>query len=311
MRRAIAAALLTLSLASSASGQLSPRATGAERDFESLLENLDAREKKLASELETLGPRQDVVDKRILARGRAYYRMVRAGLLPVGGGFEQLVDHAASLERLRAALARDLAEKKRLEERRVAASNELRKVRAERAPLMIQRQAMTRARSAMAQAEERQQAFLRAFGGQSLPIPHTAVYGTTGPSPGGAPASFVQLRGHMPFPVGGRTEAIHPRGDDQGIFLVTARDAAVRAVYPGRVVYVGPSKHGTTVVLDHGERFYTVYGKLSHVEVRKGELVTDRGRMGWVLRFGDKSPMLYFEVRKGEKILDAARWLGL
>ncbi|MEM1034542.1 MAG: peptidoglycan DD-metalloendopeptidase family protein [Myxococcota bacterium] len=311
MRRAIAVGLLLSSVTAPAAGQLSPRASGAERDFATMLEQLEQREKKLAIEVERLGPETATVERRIVARGRAYYRMVRAGLLPVGGGFEELVDHAARLERLRAALARDLETKVRLETRRRDARNELRRVRAERAPLVIQRQAMTRARSAMAQAEERQQAFLRAFGGQSLPLPHTAVYGATSPSSDAAPARFAELRGRMPVPVGGRTEVVHPRGDDQGIFLVVARDAAVRAVYPGRVVYVGPSRHGTTVVLDHGDRFFSVYGKLAHVEVRKGEVVPDRGRIAWVLRYGDQSPMLYFEVRRGDTLLDAARWLGL
>ena len=53
-------------------------------------------------------------DARILARGRSYVRLSRAGLLPVGDGFEALVEHAVRLERLHHALESDLATAKRL-----------------------------------------------------------------------------------------------------------------------------------------------------------------------------------------------------
>jgi septal ring factor EnvC (AmiA/AmiB activator) len=289
--------------------------SGDARDFERLLGALDAKEKRLEQEIERIGPELALVDKRTRARGRAYYRLVRAGLLPVGGGFAALVDHAANVERLRAALTRDLRLSEELSSRRKAAEIELRHVRAERAPLTIQREAMQRAQSAMQQAEERRAAFLRAFGrGSGDYAPHMAVYGANAPATVGPLGRFVDMKGRLSFPLSGRAEVIQPIApstEPQGVHLVASRDTAVRAVYPGRVVFAGPTHRGETVVLDHGDNYFTVYGQLSHVEVKMGEELGERARVGWVLRYNDKSPTLYFEVRHGKRLLDAARWLGL
>lgn len=288
----------------------SPAPQAAE-DFERLLAGLDAREDRLEKEIASIEPRIGVVHKRMVARGRAYYRMVRAGLLPVGGGFDALVDHAAALERLRSALSRDVALEKQLKARLVAARDELARTRTERAPLMIQREAMQRARSVMRQADERRDAFARAFGGGAS-LSDTAVYGTSAPS--SAPLEpFSRLTGRLPLPLVGRSELVTPTQGlfENGILVVASRDSDVRAVHPGQVTFAGRSAYGETVVLHHGERYFTIYGQLHHVEVKQGEMVQARGRLGWVLRMGSKSPALYFEVRHGEEVLDAAKWLGL
>ena len=282
-------------------------------DFERLLARIETREKQLSEQLEQIGPEQQVVEKRMIARGRAYYRLVRAGLLPVGGGFDALVDHAAAVERLRAALGRDIELTRALETRKLAAKEELSRLRAEKAPLLIQRQAMQRARSAMRQADERQAAFMRAFGGGTS-LPHVTVYGGSGPAPETGGATFAETRGRLSFPLVGRAEVListQPGSDEEGLILTAPRDSAVRAAFGGRVTFAGNGTHGGTVVLDHGDGYFTIYANLGHIEVKEGETLPERGRLGWILRYGDKSAALYFEVRRGEKRLDAAPWLGL
>jgi murein hydrolase activator len=279
--------------------------------FERLLEGLEEREKRLEQEIAELEPRIEVTHRRMLARGRAYYRMVRAGLLPVGGGFDALVDHAAAMERLRSALGRDLELETKMKARLAAAKEELGRTRAERAPLTIQKEAMERAQSVMQQADERRAAFLRAFGGGAS-LSDTAVYGTSTPS--GSPLEpFSRLKGRLPLPVTGRSEIMrHPGGIfKHGIVVVASRDSDVRAVHPGQVTFAGHTAYGQTVVLHHGEGYLSIYARLHHVEVKKGEMVQERGRLGWVLRMADQSPSLYFEVRRGDETLDAAAWLGL
>ena len=115
------------------------------------------------------------------------------------------------------------------------------------------------------------------------------------------------------MPLTGRSEVLTPTkpGDHFTIQIMASRDAAVRSVYPGKVAFVGKTHHGQTVVLDHGEGYFSVYGNLHHVEVKANETVTERARLGWVLRFGAKKPTLLFEIRRGEKLLDASKWLGL
>jgi murein DD-endopeptidase MepM/ murein hydrolase activator NlpD len=324
MRRAVAAAVVLVAGTAAAYGPGTqpapvqtpvPPAPAASSDpvadFEQMLRELDQREKRLGTELAAIGPELDTCRRRMVARGRSYYRLVRAGLLPVGGGFDALVEHATTVERLRAALARDLALVSELGARQTEITAELRRLRAERAPLLIQREAMQRARSAMQQADERNAAFLRAFGSTDV-SPHVAIYGTSRGTDEPL-ARFRDLRGRLALPLPGRAEVVEPPapGKRHGIYLRASRDTDVRAVYPGRVVFVGRSEHGETVVIDHGDRYFTVYGNLGHVEARDGEQVTEHGRIGWILRYAGQSPILYFELRRGDEPLDAAQWLGL
>lgn len=283
-------------------------------DFEQMLSELESSEKRLEKELDELGPKIDTVKRRMVARGRAYYRLVRAGLLPVGGGFDSLVDHAATVERIRAALARDVELERALSMRQASATEELKRVKTERAPLMVQREAMHRARAAMQQADERRAAFARAFGG-STSLPHLAIYGAGADTVSeGAVERFSAMKGRLSLPLAGRAEVLTPpepmRGAE-GLTLLASRDTAVRAVYAGRVTFAGETKHGGTIVVDHGERYFSVYGGLSRIEVRQGVDLPERATLGWILRTSSESPRLYFEIRRGQRLLDAAPWLGL
>jgi len=285
----------------------------SERDFERMLARLDEQERRLVTEIKELGPQQKLVHRRMVARGRHYYRLVRAGLLPVGGGFDSLVDHATRVERLRSALLRDIGIKAKLEQRQAAAGKELRRIRAERAPLTLHREAMKRAKIAMQQAEERRAVFHRAFG-SSTSSPHLTVYGAgTGPLDSEPVARFAAMRGRLSFPVAGRAEVRAPRDTESGpgLWLLGSRDTAVRAVYPGRVGFAGHTEHGMTVVVDHGDRYFSLYGNLQRVDVKVGESLSERGRLGWVMRRARGAPQLYFELRRGQSVLNAAPWLGL
>lgn len=299
------------------SWQRDPAPTPNTRDFETLLGELDGQERRIRAEVETMEPRLDIVRRRMVARGRAYYRLVRAGLLPVGGGFDELVDHATRVERLRAALQRDLAEQQRIQQRRKKLDRELRRVRAERAPLEVHRQAMTRAEAAMRQADERREAFERAFRQSQPPPGHLAVYGAgTGPTDSAPLDGFEAMRGRLSFPLAGRAEVPTPddprSGNGPGLSLRAVRNTAVRSIYPGRVVFVGQYlDYGQTVLLDHGDSYFSLYGRLSRTEVKLGDSVPDRGRLGWVSRQGSRRPTLYFELRKGTAPIEAASWLGI
>ena len=56
--------------------------------------DLDAEEAQAKKELGELGGRLSEARARVVTRGRAFYRLTRAGMLPVGGGFDELVGHA-------------------------------------------------------------------------------------------------------------------------------------------------------------------------------------------------------------------------
>ncbi|HSU39213.1 MAG TPA: peptidoglycan DD-metalloendopeptidase family protein [Polyangiaceae bacterium] len=250
-------------------------------------------------------------DARILARGRSYVRLSRAGLLPVGDGFEALVEHAVRLERLHHALETDVATAKRLAAERVAVSKELAAVRARGSTLDDEQRVLARAETALRAADERESAFAQAFESSS----HTAVYGAVGPAEPGARASgFAELKGRLPFPIAGRSEirpARRASSDGPGLEMRAAPGAAVRSVAAGRVAFADTyADYGKTVIIDHGRHFYTLSANLGAIDVAVGDEVGAGERIGSVADTGS-GPRLYFEVRVGKDTVDPASWFGL
>jgi septal ring factor EnvC (AmiA/AmiB activator) len=129
--------------------------------------------------------------------------------------------------------------------------------------------------------------------------------------PGGG---FASARGRLLFPVLGRADvrAAHREGTDgPGLEVHAAAGAVVRAVYAGRVAFAERyGAYGRIVILDHGDRYYTVSGNLDVIDVRIGQDVTAGERIGTVGDDG-QGPMLYFEVRHGSQTVAPSAWLGL
>lgn len=97
-----------------------------------------------------------------------------------------------------------------------------------------------------------------------------------------------------------------------GIGIAAPEGAAVKAVAPGTVALVGPlGTYLTTVILDHGAGFYTVYATLKDAIVAKRERVTSGQVIGHVGGGStDQGTHLHFEIRgPGQIALDPANWL--
>ena len=287
----------------------------APNELDRLLSRADGEEQSLKAEMVDLGPRLDLVRRRMRARGRAYYRLIRAGLLPAGGGFDALVDHAAHVERSRLALERDVGVEATLMRRTTEIDARLSKLRADRAPLELQREAMSRARLALQETEERRSAFARAFETSQRPD-SVAIYGADlGPTDEGARSGFRALKGRLPFPIAGRAEVRrvnHPGAGGPGVELVASVGAPVRSVAPGRVAFADSyDDYGITVILDHGDHYYSVYSNLGGAEVRTGDSVSSGGRIGTVGAGSGHGAALYFELRHNAATIDPSPWLGL
>ncbi len=319
MKRALSSSLLVLSLAVSASAvtldaplgaPLSATAVAGEVERE--LSVLERRGAEVERELARLSHESELLRARTLARGRAYTRLARAGLLPVGGGFEAFVEHAARIERLHRALSRDLQQERQTFERRTALSKELAGVTAARGPLLAQQRALSEAQTALLAARDRELAFERAFMGSAFDD-HTAVYGA--PSPALAQSSgFAAAKGSLPFPLAGRSEIRPARragGSGPGLSMRAPAGSVVRAVFPGRVAFADSyADYGRTVILDHGGGYYTVSAGLGDVEVAVGDEVKGGARIA-TLGSGPTGSVLYFELRIGQETADPAEWFGI
>jgi septal ring factor EnvC (AmiA/AmiB activator) len=198
----------------------------------------------------------------------------------------------ADLAERRAALAEERREKQGL----------LARVRGDRA----------REAAALAELEEAARALeetLAKLGEAPEPLPDL---------PAGPP--FASLRGRLPPPV----DAPIVRGfgrqvDEQfltqvfhkGVDFGAERGAEVRAVAAGVVRFAGWFRgYGRMVILDHGERFFTVHGHLDELHVEVGEAIAEGAVIGTVGDTGSLTgPGLYFEVREGGTAVDPRGWL--
>jgi murein DD-endopeptidase MepM/ murein hydrolase activator NlpD len=289
MRRVpTALSILASTLALTVVGHAAPGGTSPSTDpalalaaIDRRLADLDVEQQTDRSELGRVGEQLAVRHARVLARGRAFYRLTRAGLLPIGGGFGSLVTHAMRVERIRRVLASEIDEE---------------------------------AAQAAAQDEQRRQAaFEKAFetstgaGGG-----YVAVTGALSPdTPAGG---FATARGRLLLPLVGRAEINPARREGTegaGLELRAAAGSPVRAVFAGRVIFAdryGP--YGRLVILDHGDHYYTVSGNLDEIDVKIGQDVGAGERIGTVGDDG-RGAMLYFEVRHGSRTIPPKEWLGI
>jgi septal ring factor EnvC (AmiA/AmiB activator) len=286
----------------------------AAADLEKVLGDLQREERVVQQRFESLGKEANSAGARALARGRVYARLARAGLLPVGGGFKALIEHATRLERLRHGIEADIVIEKRATAERATAARKLEEIKLRLAPLLTEREALARVETALLSADDRERAFQRAFESASSGD-HTAVYGALGPNdPAEIRAGFAKMRGRLPFPIAGRAEIKPARrvgSEGPGLEMRAPLGTPVRAVYPGRVAFADTyADYGKTVIIDHGGRNYTVSANLGTIDVQVGDDVEVTTRLGTVGDTG-RGALVYLEIRVGTETVDPTPWFGL
>jgi septal ring factor EnvC (AmiA/AmiB activator) len=302
-------------------------------DGEQTLAGIERDERTIRAELDSLASKEDGARHRVLLRGRAMYRLVRVGLLPAGGGFGSLMDHAIKMERARRALEQDMAAYRAMGQRKLELTQKLGELASKRAPLELERDTAMRARALLDEAEDRKRSFERAFETSTGAGDYVAIYGgglgglsgPEGPSPAGGDG-FRSMKGTLPFPVTGRTEIRNvrrPGGTGPGLEMSAPAGTSVHAVFAGRVAFADRyDPFGQIVILDHGDHYYTLMGDLASIDVKVGDDLSAGSRIGTVgtgssedgaagRASRSRGPALYFEVRHGQATLDPGPWLGL
>jgi septal ring factor EnvC (AmiA/AmiB activator) len=131
---------------------------------------------------------------------------------------------------------------------------------------------------------------------------------------------FEAMKGNLDYPVRGEVvegfgRTKHPDFSAEffrkGIAIEAPLGEAVKAVEGGNVIFADRfSGYGKMVIIDHGQRYYTVYAHLSEILKGAGQAVQKGDAIGQV---GDSDSLrgtrLYFEIRKDGKPLDPVSWL--
>jgi septal ring factor EnvC (AmiA/AmiB activator) len=93
--------------------------------------------------------------------------------------------------------------------------------------------------------------------------------------------------------------------------MVAPFGTPVRAVHPGRVAFADRyPAYGNTVILDHGDGYFTVSANLDVLAVATGQEVELGARLGTV-GATPHGPALYFELRRHSQVLEPAEWFGI
>jgi len=127
------------------------------------------------------------------------------------------------------------------------------------------------------------------------------------------------FQGTLSWPVTGRvvtrarmqSDSTAPAASPQnGIEIAAPVGASVMAVHDGTVAFAGPFEgFGRLVILDHGNKSYSLYGYLDEVGVSRGAQI-ERGRsLGTVGTSPTGMNLLYFELRVDGHVVDPLQWL--
>lgn len=275
--------------------------------IESKIESIRRKEHSLRQVLEQDQSEMAGLRNRVIARGRAYYRLSRSA--PPGDFFE----YAVQVERLRQALLADMRQLQRLQQEKEKAGRGLEYLQQRRQPLEVEQQAAGHARDALLSKRERERAFELAFSSSRGARSHTAVYSASADLPVSG-QSFSDMLGRLPFPLPGRAEVEAARrdsADGPGLLMRAGLGAPARAVFSGRVAFADeyPS-YGRTVIVDHGESYFTVTSGLSTIDVSVGEELPAGTRLGTATD-RDGVGEIYFEIRRGKETLAPGEWFGI
>lgn len=311
-------------VATTGMGQLGGNRTGDHRRggitddvlVASLLDEIEAStatQARLAGEVDALADKQTATRARLTRNVQALYRLTRAGRAPLSGGFDALRMHVARLARLKRLVRVDKGDL-------IALDEALGRSRERKANLDGR---LANARGRLTSVQEQYGLASRPGGpmdvfaqppkAPSAAFSQASHYGFRFSEPG-PQSSFEQLKGALASPVSGEVRVVPARrqeSDGPGLEFQATAGTPVRAVASGRVAFSDHyGSYGRLVILDHGDSYYTVYGGLGAIEVRVGDDVSKRARLGSIGSAAITSA-LFFEVRKGTRTLEPRGWLGI
>jgi len=131
---------------------------------------------------------------------------------------------------------------------------------------------------------------------------------------------FAEQRGKLSPPLKGKIATFFGRSKKakfgatliaDGIDISSEEGAAVRAIYHGRVAYVGTLRgYGKLMIIEHGDQYYSLLSRAETFYQKKGDKIISGEIVGVM---GDQSGLLneglHLEIRHGTTPLDPLKWL--
>jgi len=134
--------------------------------------------------------------------------------------------------------------------------------------------------------------------------------------------SFSTFKGLLKMPVKGKivtkfgtykNKELNVMNYRNGIDIAADKGEPIRAVRAGYVLFASWFKgYGNMIILDHGNRYYTLYAHAEELFKKKGEAVESQEVIAVVGDTGSMiGPELYFEIRHQGKPVNPLKWLKI
>jgi len=280
------------------------------------VEHAQTRQSQIDTEISGLAGKREEAEDRLHERARALYRVRRAGMLPVAGGFDALMAHLARVQRLSRMVKDDLESMDYLEQRGAALRSEKSELGTALEQAHLELRALEARKEEIEHSRRSATLFQETLRGEPQDVPHDDAisYGRIRVSGDmdDLGEGFAEMRGQLALPVQGSMRiGESSREGAPGLEFYGRPGGPVRAAADGKVAFAREyGAYGLMVILDHGGSFYTVYGGLGDTDVQVGDWVGMSTRVGTLDPSGPDA-ILFFEVRRGTRPLDARSWLGL
>ena len=125
--------------------------------------------------------------------------------------------------------------------------------------------------------------------------------------------SFFERKGNLPMPVHGhvvrkfglwKDAAYNVTLNQKGLLFEAPAGSSVQAVFPGKIAFEGLIEgFGKTLIIDHGDHYYSVYSGLSQVVAENGSEIAEGQKIAAV------ESGLYFEIRHFSEPYDPESWM--
>lgn len=307
---------------------------GEFKDYEGRVKETEGRLKKAEFELDVVSSKIEEKRAELMERLKAIYKERRRGYLSALIGAETLDEFLRRYKYLRVIanqdrllidnyradmglLKKEMASLETLRDEVLLAKKKVQEkaeeVRAEKnkkltilASLITERSTRERLVQELEEAARRIEAFIREADRRKIP-----------PPPG---LSFANYKGWLPWPTEGRLISLFGTQRDtefntpvfkRGIEIGSSIGEDIKAVFGGMVIYADWFKgYGKLLIINHGNRYYTLYAHASEVFPKVGDKVIEGQVIGKVGDTGSlKGPMLYFEIRHKGEAVDPLVWL--